>query len=177
VQGHTFLSDAKILDLQCYDMILGEDWLESCSPMWIHWDRKIMRFNHKGTRITLKGVTDDTSRCPAVSSTKLQGLLKHGAVAFCLQLVHTEPDNIPMLDDHICSMDTTEAAIPQPIQQLIDANADLFAEPSSLPPRRDADHHIPLLPGAQPVNVRPYRYSPAQKSEIENQVKEMFRMA
>ena len=133
-----------------------------------------MRFNHKGTRITLKGVTDDNSRCPAISSTKLQGLLKHGAVAFCLQLVHTEPDNIPMLDDHICSMDTTEAAIPQPIQQLIDANADLFAEPSSLPPRRDADHHIPLLPGAQPVNVRPYRYSPAQKSEIENQVKEML---
>ena len=36
VQGHTFLSDARVLNLQCYDMVLGEDWLETCSPMWIH---------------------------------------------------------------------------------------------------------------------------------------------
>jgi len=50
----------------------------------------------------------------------------------------------------------------------------LFAEPTTLPPRREADHQIPLLPGAQPVSVRPYRYSPAQKTEIENQVKQML---
>jgi len=56
----------------------------------------------------------------------------------------------------------------------LDANNDLFAEPTQLPPSREADHQIPLLPGAQPVSVRPYRYSPAQKSEIEKQVKEML---
>lgn len=36
VQGHTFSTDAKVLDLHCYDMIVGEDWLEKCSLMWIH---------------------------------------------------------------------------------------------------------------------------------------------
>ena len=30
------------------------------------------------------------------------------------------------------------------------------------------------MPGTQPVNVRPYRYSPAQKSKIEKQIKEML---
>lgn len=64
--------------------------------------------------------------------------------------------------------------MPPPIQQLIDSNADLFAEPSSLPPRCEVDHQIPLLPGSQPVNVRPYRYSPAQKLEIEKQVNDML---
>jgi len=64
--------------------------------------------------------------------------------------------------------------VPPPIQQLIDSNADLFAEPSSLPPRCEVDHQIPLLPGSQPVNVRPYRYSPAQKLEIEKQVNDML---
>ena len=48
VQGHTFVSDAKVLDLHCYDMIVGEDWLEACSPMWIHWTKKQMRFTYKG---------------------------------------------------------------------------------------------------------------------------------
>jgi len=54
VQGHTFFSEAKVLQFQCYDMILGEDWLEACSPMWIHWGKKVMRFTHKSKRITLK---------------------------------------------------------------------------------------------------------------------------
>uniref|UniRef100_A0A452YJ10 Reverse transcriptase domain-containing protein n=1 Tax=Aegilops tauschii subsp. strangulata TaxID=200361 RepID=A0A452YJ10_AEGTS len=33
---------------------------------------------------------------------------------------------------------------------------------------------IPLLPGAKPVNIRPYRYSPAQKDEVERQVADML---
>lgn len=63
VQGHTFCSEAKALDLHCYDMIVGEDWLEACSPMWIHWGKKLMKFTHKGQRISLQGIVDDLSSC------------------------------------------------------------------------------------------------------------------
>jgi hypothetical protein len=34
---------------------------------------------------------------------------------------------------------------------------------------------ITLLPGSRPVNLRPYRYNPEQKDEIENQIAEMLR--
>ena len=42
----------------------------------------------------------------------------------------------------------------------------LFAWPGmkTLPPRRSANHRIPLVPGAQPVKVRPYKYSLIQKT-------------
>ena len=50
----------------------------------------------------------------------------------------------------------------------------MFAEPTGLPPRRSCDHTIPLLPGAQTFNIRPYRHSPDTKSEIEMQVEEML---
>ena len=32
-QGHTFTSFVGVLPLRCYDMILGVDWLEHCSPI------------------------------------------------------------------------------------------------------------------------------------------------
>lgn len=50
----------------------------------------------------------------------------------------------------------------------------MFAEPTGLPPCRPCDHSIPLIPRAQPVSVRPYRYAPALKSEIERQVTDML---
>jgi hypothetical protein len=43
-----------------------------------------------------------------------------------------------------------------------------------LPPIRTYDHSITLIPGAVPVNSRPYRYSPLHKDEIERQVKELL---
>ena len=60
------------------------------------------------------------------------------------------------------------------IQALLSQYQHLFRLPTELPPRRACDHSIPLIPGAQPVSPRPYRYSPALKTEIEAQVTEML---
>lgn len=53
------------------------------------------------------------------------------------------------------------------VQKLVQEYSHLFQEPTSLPPQRDQDHAIPLLPGAQPFKIRPYRYSLQQKDETE----------
>jgi hypothetical protein len=76
LQGHCFTYDTRILPLKCYDMILGADWLEDHSPMWIHWKRKLMKFTHNKKRVVLKGVSDTVSHCTQLSSHKLKGLLK-----------------------------------------------------------------------------------------------------
>lgn len=52
--------------------------------------------------------------------------------------------------------------------------AKIFAPPFGLPPSRFCDHTIPLVPGATPVHIRPYRYPPAMKDEIERQVTAML---
>lgn len=161
-QGHTFTTDARVLDLKFYDMVLGMDWLEKYSPMWIDWKRKRMRFNHKEKRITLAGVKDCTSKCTKLQVRKLQGLIKKGGVAHLVQLSLMQPNATP------------PTAIPPQLQELLQQHAHLFNDPTTLPPARAFDHQITLIPGAQPVNVKPYRYVPTQKDEIERQVKEML---
>ena len=61
-----------------------------------------------------------------------------------------------------------------PVQKLLHEFEDVFAEPKGLPPVRYCDNKIPLIDGAQPVNLRPYRYNPELKNEIEKQVSEML---
>jgi hypothetical protein len=43
-----------------------------------------------------------------------------------------------------------------------------------LPPSRDCDHHIPLLEGSKPSNIRPYRITHKQKYEVEKLNKSML---
>lgn len=49
------------------------------------------------------------------------------------------------------------------LQELLSEFSDVFEDPKALPPVRVFDHVVPLLPGAIPVNSRPYRYSPFHK--------------
>jgi hypothetical protein len=60
------------------------------------------------------------------------------------------------------------------VQLVLDQFPTVLAMPTDLPPSRSCKHSIPLIPGAQPVFIRPYRYPPKLKDEIEAQVKEML---
>ena len=60
------------------------------------------------------------------------------------------------------------------INNLLRKYQSLFQQPSSLPPSRQHDHHINLLPTANPINVRPYRYPHFQKTKIERQVSSLL---
>jgi hypothetical protein len=62
--------------------------------------------------------------------------------------------------------DTNNCELKEEIQNLLVEFDELFAVPQ-LPPSRQYDHCIRLIPGAVPVNSRPYRYSPFHKNEIE----------
>jgi hypothetical protein len=55
------------------------------------------------------------------------------------------------------------------MEDLLQSFASLFDTPISLPPPRDRQHCIRLVPGTAPVAVRPYRYAHLQKEELERQ--------
>jgi hypothetical protein len=94
--------------------------------------------------------------------------LKPGAVVQICQLIEE--------DLHLDTSEETSKSsdAPAEIQQLLSTYADIFAAKVVFPPPRSCCHTIPLIPGARPVYVRPYRYAPILKDEIESQVQEML---
>jgi hypothetical protein len=60
-------------------------------------------------------------------------------------------------------------------EELLLQFADIFTEPTGLPPVRQHNHRIRLLLGTGAVAVHPYRYAYAQK-ELERQCVDMLRL-
>uniref|UniRef100_A0A8R7VA35 Reverse transcriptase domain-containing protein n=1 Tax=Triticum urartu TaxID=4572 RepID=A0A8R7VA35_TRIUA len=161
-QGLEFVTDMKILPLGVYDAILGMDWLEQHSPMTVDWRNKHLRIPTALGPASLFGHEAQSTQCHVINSAQLQQLHRHGALL------------------HLCLLypidEKPKHSVPEApgLQRLLAEFEDVFGEPQGLPPRRACDHKIPLMPGAQPVNIRPYRHKPEHKSEIERQVQELL---
>jgi hypothetical protein len=65
---------------------------------------------------------------------------------------------------------------PQEVQSLLQKFADLTTEelPQSLPPLRDIQHAIDLVPGASLPNLPAYRMSPEEHLELQRQVQDLL---
>lgn len=163
-QGHTFVSNMRILDLGAYDAVLGMDWLKQCGRMTVDWSLKTLEFVHEGQQILLRGnVTRQQTVLQELSSVQLQKWLA-GNEVWAMAVIDQTSD----------SEKVTITPMSPDLQSLLDEYEDVFATPSTLPPHRQLDHAITLEPITRPTNSRPYRYSPLQKDEIERQVNDIL---
>jgi hypothetical protein len=142
------------------DVVLGIQWLQSLGTVAFNFQELFMKFSLEGKEIELRGITGKPGK--VISSNGMKKLLKKGHQGIIAQL---------------CSLDvqTSKPSIPQDLQRIIDKHSKVFEDiPKGLPPTRNHDHEIRLIPGSVPPNIRPYRYPYAQKSEIERMVEEML---
>ena len=87
---------------------------------------------------------------------------------FLMQAVDSE-------EKHRCVLKNYSSELDEGIKKLCEEFSDVFEEPKGLPPLREGHNHpVVLLEGANPVNLRPYRYPKIQKDEIERQVRELL---
>lgn len=139
-----FSSSFKVLPLQGYDGILGMDWLATHSPQVIDWSQKWLAFQYQGSWVCLQGQPPSEFAC----------------TLFELHMLFETSD--------------TNKLLPVELQSILDNFSMVFSEPTELPPTRNMTHSIPLIQGARPVQIRPYRYAPALKDEIERQTADML---
>jgi hypothetical protein len=117
-----------------------------------------MKFPMKGKLVTVQGIKDDTSTCQPINTRKLRGLLRRSVVSHCIELKRVPSGNA---EDGILTISETSTPtneVQPEVTQVVQQYKHLFQDPKELPPSRNED---------QPVNIRPYRYTPQQKIEIE----------
>ena len=146
-----------------YDMILGAGWLEQHSPMIVDWKAKYIQFPTPMGRAHLFGHEANSTTCHVINRVQLQNLHRQGSLLHVIILYCT-------------SLRKGRQAIQQ--NHLIYNNSWLNSTMYSVNlqafQRAAFDHTIPLVPGVQPINIRPYRHKPENKTEIKRQVAELL---
>lgn len=72
----------------------------------------------------------------------------------------------------ICS--TNLLYYPLEFDKLLSQFTQVFKFPTTLHPQRPYDHHIPILPSSNSINLRPFLYPHYQKFEIKKMIRELL---
>ena len=158
LQGHKLLYNFRVLPLSGYDIIFGTDWLHFHSPVEIDYKKMFIKLtDDQGQKMLL--LDESLPSSGQVEYEEAIHLMKEkpicGAVLFIKSVQQPEKPA------------TVQKPAPKFLQQTLQEFSDIFVEPTTLPPSRNCDHSIPLVPDAKIVNQRSYRLPHHQKGAME----------
>ncbi|GKC56663.1 putative reverse transcriptase domain-containing protein [Tanacetum coccineum] len=154
--GHPFNIDLMPIDLCSFDVIIGMDWLVKNHAV-IVCDEKIVRIPYGNEFLIIqrdKSDKEKKSTLSIISCVKAQKYIEKGCQLFSAQVMVKETEDqskkkrledVPNLQDFL----------------------EVFPEDlPGLPPTRQVEFQIDLVPGAAPVARAPYRLAPLEMEEL-----------
>ena len=193
-EEHMEFLDFTVINIPNYEAILGKSWLDRWNPA-INWKENSMQWKMGKRIIKVTGLSeahtamnasslfDSKMTVETISAQRMRRIAKKEPVY--LMVVRTNEDAViagtketePTNDDQIVTVneDTTRTEYPVQVQELVTEFADIFPKelPAGLPPQRQLDHRIELVPGAEPPHRAPYRMSPQGLDELKKQLREL----
>jgi hypothetical protein len=150
-------TDLMCLPIDNYDIILEIDWL-SRHYAWVDCKRKIVQFCRSGEDILMfKGEKLEEENC-LISGMKARKLLYKSCTSYLAYLLNkpSEPgeiEKVPVVREYL----------------------DVFpVELTEVPPDREVELAIDLMPMAEPVSWTPYRMALAELKELKEQLQELL---
>jgi hypothetical protein len=142
MNGLNTREDLNILPLGSYDCLIGMDWLDLHHALLDFHNKAFTCLDEEGNQRKVQGIPR-TVTVREISALHLKKCYRRECQIFATHMEETPRDEVPNLEDY-------------PVLKEFE---DVFKEVPGLPPRRDIDFSIDLMPGAAPVSKTPYRMS------------------
>eukprot|EP00253_Pinus_taeda_P009062 PITA_09062 len=159
IAGQTVTADLNVLPLGSYDILIGMDWLEK------HWSlvdckTKIIYFRDSlGNKQEMQGIKRPVQVRP-ITANQLVKCVRKGYQIYAVQVGYADSKNKSALLNNIPVIQEFTNVFPEEIP--------------GLPPKRNIDFTIELVPGATPVSRAPYRMSVPELTELKMQLQELL---
>ncbi|GJR73805.1 putative reverse transcriptase domain-containing protein [Tanacetum coccineum] len=160
--GHPFNIDLMSVELGSFDVIIGMDWLANHLAVIVY-DEKVVQISFGDEVLIVQGDRDgkgEKSKLSIISCTKTKKYIKRGCPIFLAQVTKKEIENESeekRLEDVPTVQDFPEV-FPEDLP--------------GLPPTRQVEFQIDLVPCAAPVARALYRLAPSELQELSTQLQE-----
>ncbi|KAM2326773.1 hypothetical protein ACFX1X_025959 [Malus domestica] len=157
VEGVVMLADLIPLDIVDFDVILGADWLHYNRAHIDCYGKSITFYRPGLPEVTFMGERSGV-RHGVISAIRARKLLSKGCQGYLAHVV---------LND----------VVPSSVEEVgvVRHYPDVFPDDlPGLPPDRDVEFSIDLLPGTYPISLTPYRMAPTELRELKIQLQELL---
>ncbi|GJV75762.1 putative reverse transcriptase domain-containing protein [Tanacetum coccineum] len=154
--NHLFKIDLMPIELGAFDVIIGMDWLADNDAVIIC-GKKEVHIPIKNRTLVVKG-DSNSSRLKVISCIKARKYIERGCHLFLAHITEKEKSE-KRLEDVPVICDFPEV-FPDDLP--------------GLPPPRQVEFKIDLVPGAAPVARAPYRLAPSEMKELSEQLRELL---
>ncbi|GJX84119.1 putative reverse transcriptase domain-containing protein [Tanacetum coccineum] len=161
--GHPFNINLILVELGSFDVIIGMDWLANHHAV-IVCDEKIVKIPYGDEVLIVQGDRDkkgEKSKLSIISCTKTQKYIKRGCLIFLAQVTKKETE------------DKSEEKRLKDVPTVRDFLEVFPKDFLGLPPTRQVEFQIDLVPGAAPMARAPYRLAPSELQELSTQLQEL----
>ena len=153
IGDYQLVAQAFVLEMHDFDMILGMDWLDQHYAL-LDCRRKRVIFRKPGKEEFVYQCPRHKTSKVIVSALRATRLLSQGCTGFLACIVLEKGSEKTVTDIRV-------------VQEFPDVFPD---ELSGLPPVREIDFAIELMPWTQPISIAPYRMAPAELAELKKQL-------
>ena len=156
IEGQVMEADLILVDLKGLDVILGMDWLASNYASMDCFCKEVI-FRRLGLPVVV--FYGERRRAPSglISAISTRCLLQKGCKGYLAHVVNTRSSEVRLEDVPV-------------VRDFLDV---FPYDLPGLPPEREIDFPIDLVPGTAPIYLPPYKMAPAELKELKTQLQEL----
>nr|GEY86069.1 putative reverse transcriptase domain-containing protein [Tanacetum cinerariifolium] len=160
--SHPFEIYLMPVELGSFDVIIGMDWLVKYHAL-IVCDEKVVRIPYGNELLIIQGDDcDGKSKLNIISCTKARKYIQKGCQVYLTQVTSKKAE------------DKSEEKRLEDVPIVREFSEVFLEDLPGLPPARQVEFQINLVPGAAPVARAPFRLAPAEMQELSTQLQELF---